>query len=73
MVRNSQYPEACDLSEQELAEWQEFWRALFLMAKERGIETFIVNWNIFTSPAFAQTSRAGSVSAQPVSQLFWTG
>ncbi len=54
MVRNSQYPEACDLSEQELEERQEFWRALFLMAKERGIGTSIVNWNIFTSPAFAR-------------------
>lgn len=54
MVRNPEYPEACDLSDQELSEWQKFWRTLFLMAKERGIDTFIVNWNIFTSPAFAR-------------------
>ena len=54
MVRNEKYPEACDLSDAELADWQAFWHELFRMAKVRGIDTFIVNWNIFTSPAFAK-------------------
>ena len=54
MVRNEKYPEACDLSDDELADWQAFWRELFRMAKARGIDTYIVNWNIFTSPAFAR-------------------
>jgi hypothetical protein len=54
MIRNRRFPEACPLSDAELAEWQAFWRTLFAMAKERGIETYIVNWNIFVSPSFAE-------------------
>jgi hypothetical protein len=54
MIRNEQFPEACDLTDAELADWQNFWHALFAMAKERGIETYLVNWNIFVSPAFAK-------------------
>jgi hypothetical protein len=29
------------------------WTGLFRLAKERGIETYLVNWNTFVSPAFA--------------------
>jgi hypothetical protein len=54
MVRPTNFPKACPLSDKELAEWQAFWRALFRMAKERGIETYIVNWNIVVSPEFAR-------------------
>ena len=54
MIRNSEYPEACDLTDEELTEWQTFWRSLFAMARERGIETYLVNWNVYTSPAFAE-------------------
>lgn len=54
MIRNEQFPEACDLTDAELADWQAFLHGLFAMAKERGIETYIVNWNIFVSPAFAK-------------------
>jgi hypothetical protein len=53
MIRNPRFPEACPLSDAELAEWQKFWHKLFAMAKERGIDTYIVNWNIFVSPSFA--------------------
>ncbi len=53
MVHPTNFPKACPLSDKELAEWQSFWRALFRMAKERGIETYIVNWNIVVSPEFA--------------------
>ncbi|MGB0745193.1 MAG: hypothetical protein ACPGSB_11775, partial [Opitutales bacterium] len=54
MIRNEVYPEACGLTDDELQEWQRFWRALFRMAKERGIHTYLVNWNIFVSPEFAR-------------------
>lgn len=54
MIRPKNYPEACDLSDSELAEWQTFWRKLFAMAKERGIDTYLVDWNVFVSPAFAE-------------------
>jgi len=54
MIRPKSYPEACGLTEAELADWQRFWKTLFRMAKDRGIETYIVNWNIFVSPEFAK-------------------
>jgi hypothetical protein len=53
MIRPTDYPLACPFNDAELAEWQTFWRGLFRMAKERGIETYLVNWNIVVSPAFA--------------------
>ncbi len=54
MVKLEKYPEACSLNDQELAEWQTFWHQLFTMAKDRGIETYMLNWNIFVSPEFAK-------------------
>jgi hypothetical protein len=54
LVKTEKYPEACGFSDQELAEWQKFWSTLFRMAKNRGIETYLVNWNIFVSPEFAK-------------------
>ena len=53
MVRPTNFPKACPLSDEEMTEWRSFWRALFRMAKERGIETYIINWNIVVSPEFA--------------------
>jgi len=54
MIRPKNFSEACPFSDRELAQWQRFWRRLFSMAKERGIETYIVNWNIVVSPEFAK-------------------
>ncbi len=54
MIRPKNFPEACGFSDSELAEWQTFWHTLFRMAKERGIDTYVVNWNIFVSPEFAE-------------------
>ncbi len=53
MIRAENYPEATPFNDQELEEWQGFWKSLFAMAKERGIETYLVNWNIVVSPEFA--------------------
>lgn len=54
MIRPKDFPEACPFDDAELAEWQKFWHELFKMAAERGIKTYIINWNIFVSPAFAK-------------------
>lgn len=54
LVKTEKYPEACGFSDQEMAEWQKIWKSLFRMAKNRGIETYLVNWNIFVSPEFAK-------------------
>lgn len=62
LVKTEKYPEACAFTDEELAEWQAFWHALFRMAKERGIETYLVNWNIFVSDAFANARDAATYS-----------
>ena len=54
MVRPKSFPEASPFSEAEMAEWQTFWKSLFNMAKQRGINTYVVNWNIFLSEEFAK-------------------
>lgn len=53
MVKVDDYPEACPFTDAELQAWQQFWRSLFAMAKARGIDVFIVNWNIVVSEGFA--------------------
>ncbi|MGQ1784847.1 hypothetical protein [Saccharicrinis sp. GN24d3] len=53
MIKPVKYPEASSLSNEELSERKKFWKTLFTMAKERGIQTYIVNWNIFVSKEFA--------------------
>ena len=57
LVKTKKYPEACGFTNAEMAEWESFWKAIFRMAKERGIETYLVNWNIFVSPEFAKAHK----------------
>ena len=52
MIRPTNFPLACSLDEEELKDWQNFWHSLFQMAADRGIETYMVNWNIFVSEGF---------------------
>ncbi len=54
MIRAENFPEATPFDDSELQEWKRFWKALFKMAADRGIQTFIVNWNIVVSPEFAE-------------------
>lgn len=58
MIRAKNFPQATPFNDEELAEWKEFWKALFRMARQRGIQTFIVNWNIVVSPEFAKAYSA---------------
>lgn len=37
-----------------MADWRTLHQTIFRLAKERGIDTYLVNWNIFVSPAFAK-------------------
>ncbi|GJM30048.1 MAG: hypothetical protein DHS20C17_26830 [Cyclobacteriaceae bacterium] len=53
LIRANNYPKATGLDDQQLVEWRSFWKSLFKMAKNRGIETYLVNWNIVVSPEFA--------------------
>jgi hypothetical protein len=54
LIRAENYPKATPFSDEELDEWRSFWKTLFRMARVRGIETFLVNWNIVVSPEFAK-------------------
>ena len=54
MVKPANFPHANDFSPEEMAEWKEFWTALFRICRARAIEPFIVNWNIAVSPEFAR-------------------
>ncbi|WP_157961078.1 hypothetical protein [Lutibacter citreus] len=55
MIQPEGFPEANQFTGQEFRDWQKFWKSLFKMAKDRGIETYILNWNIITSPGMTET------------------
>ncbi|MEX2604435.1 MAG: hypothetical protein WD361_09520 [Gracilimonas sp.] len=54
MIMPRNFPEASPFTEEELDEWRELYRGIFRMAKERGIDTYIVNWSIFVSEEFSK-------------------
>jgi hypothetical protein len=54
MIRPKNFPEACPFSDQELKVWQTLFHGIFRMARERGIDTYMVPFNIFVSPEFAK-------------------
>lgn len=54
MVRTKNFPEASPWSESQLAQWQHLYHGIFRMAKERGLDTYIVFWSIFVSRQFAE-------------------
>ncbi|MBP6386135.1 MAG: hypothetical protein KA313_05190 [Pseudarcicella sp.] len=59
MVKPHNFPEATHYNDFEMGEWKIFWKNLFRMAHERGIETYIINWNTFVSPSFAAAHNVG--------------
>lgn len=61
MVRPKNFPEASKWSDAEFAEWQHLYREIFRMAKERGLDTYVVFWSIFVSEEF---SKAHNVARQ---------
>ncbi len=60
MIRAKNFPKATPFTDAELADWKAFWTDLFRMAKERGIETYIVNWNIIVSRSFRENYGEGN-------------
>ena len=54
MVKPKNFPEASPWSEKEMAEWQKLYHGIFKLAKERGLDTYIVHWSIFVSKEFAE-------------------
>lgn len=54
IIRPKNFPEASPWNEEQMAKWKHLFSSIFRMAKERGIDTYIVPFNIFVSPEFAQ-------------------
>lgn len=54
MIRPRNFPEASPWSEAEFAEWQALYRGIFRLAKERGLDTYLVHWSIFVSEELAK-------------------
>ncbi len=54
MIKPKNFPEAGPWSDEELAEWQHLYHEIFRMAKERGLDTYIVHWSIFVSREFSE-------------------
>lgn len=61
MIRPTNFPKATPFNDAQLREWQTLFRAIFRMADERAIDTYLVPFNIFTSPEF---SKAYNVNPQ---------
>lgn len=64
MVKLDKFPEALSVKEENFSEWKDFWHSLFAMAKKRGIDTYIVNWNIMVSPEFAKAHQVAEYSIE---------
>jgi hypothetical protein len=54
MIRPRHFPEASRWTDAEFARWQHLYREIFRMAKERGLDTYVVFWSIFVSEEFAK-------------------
>ena len=54
MIKPKNFPEASPWSETEMAEWKNLFGSIFKMAHERGIETYVVPFNIFVTPEFSK-------------------
>ena len=53
MVRPGNFPEASPWSDEEQERWRQLYRGIFRLAKERGLDTYIVHWSIFVSREFS--------------------
>lgn len=65
MIRPVNFPEASPWTEAEQEEWRDLYTAIFRMARERGIDTYIVPWSIFVSEEFAQAHGVGLENFYP--------
>jgi Glycosyl hydrolase family 20, domain 2 len=65
MVQPRNFPEASPWSPQEFAQWQHLYREIFRMAKERGLDTYIVFWSIFVSRELAEAHHVAKENFYP--------
>ncbi len=65
MIRPANFPEASKWSAAEFAEWQHLYREIFRMAKERGLDTYVVFWSIFVSEEFSKAHNVAKENFYP--------
>lgn len=65
LIKPENFPEASPFSDEELDEWRELYTSIFRMAKERGIDTYLVNWSIFVSEEFSEAHNVGLQNFYP--------
>jgi hypothetical protein len=65
MIRPANFPEASKWTAAEFAEWQRLYREIFRMAKERGLDTYVVFWSIFVSEEFAKAHNVAKENFYP--------
>ena len=54
MISPKNFPEASPFNEAELKDWQSLFHGIFKMADARGIDSYLMPFNIFVSPEFAK-------------------
>ena len=54
LIRPQNFPEACPWTDAEMQAWKALFRSIFRMARARGIDTYIMPFNIFVTPEFAR-------------------
>lgn len=65
MIRPRNFPEASPFNNKEMEEWRHLHHEIFRMARERGIDTYLVPWNIYVSKEFAQAHDVGHENFYP--------
>lgn len=68
MIKPRNFPEASPWTESEMAEWKSLFGSIFRMARERGIDTYVVPFNIFVTPEF---SKAHNVATDNLEHHFF--
>jgi hypothetical protein len=54
MIKPKNFPEASPWNHAEMAAWKNLFGSIFRMANERGIDTYVIPFNIFVTPEFAR-------------------
>lgn len=52
MIKAEGFPAAHTFTDEEYTQWKTLYQGIFALAKERGIDTYIVNWNIYAPNEF---------------------
>lgn len=65
MIQATNFPEASPFNEEEMKEWKQLHQAIFRMAKERAIDTYIIPFNIFVSHEFAEAHQVAQQNVYP--------